>query len=330
MRRPEAGNVAVIVVDWNSGELVDRCLAAVNRQTVPPRRIVVVDNASATETRRRLSGDLSRLDLVRLPENRGFAAGSNHGVSLASDVEWVALLNPDAFPEPDWLEKLLAAAQSHSGFSSFASRQVMAADPTRLDGTGDNYAVSGLAWRRDHGRGAAGRRSEPDEVFGACAAAALYRRSAFVEVGGLDDSFFCYFEDVDLAFRLRLAGHRCRYVADAVVHHVGSALSGHRSDFSVYHGHRNLVWAFWKNMPLALLVRYWPHHLAVNGVSLAHFATHGRGSVILRAKRDALRGMPRVLRQRRAIQRERKVAAAELSRMMVQGRRSLGMGLDQD
>jgi GT2 family glycosyltransferase len=327
MTRLGAANVAVIVVDWNSGDLLDRCLSALARQTVQPRRVIVVDNASASETRLRVRMDGSRLELVRLSENLGFAAGNNRGIALASDAEWIALLNPDAFPEPDWLENLLAAAAAHTEYSSFASRQVMAGDPTLLDGTGDSYAVSGLAWRRDYGRRAAGRREKQEEVFGPCAAAALYRRSALNEAGGFDEHFFCYFEDVDLAFRLRLAGRRCLYVPEAVVHHIGSGISGHRSDFSVYHGHRNLVWTFCKNMPAPLLARYWPHHLAVNGLSVIHFTRQGRGRVILKAKRDALRGMPRVLRQRRAIQAGRRADLANLRRMMVGGLRSLGVGM---
>jgi GT2 family glycosyltransferase len=326
----DVADAAVVIVDWNSGALVERCLAALARQTVQPRRTIVVDNASAIETRRRVGAHTSRVELLRLPVNLGFAGGNNRGMTLASDVEWIALVNPDAFPEPDWLKSLLAAATEHPEYSFFASRQVMADDPSRLDGTGDSYAVSGLAWRRDHGRPAVGRREQREEVFGPCAASALYRRSAVVEVGGMDESFFCYFEDVDLAFRLRLAGHRCLYVPEAAVRHVGSAISGRRSDFSIYHGHRNLEWTFWKNMPASLLARYWPHHLALNAVSISHFATHGRGPVIVRAKRDALRGLPRVLRQRRAIQRGRKVPAGELRRIMVGGRRSLGMGINQE
>jgi GT2 family glycosyltransferase len=326
--RSTIGDVAVVVVDWDSGDLVDRCLRAVAGQSVRPRRTIVVDNASATATRGRLKVDTAGLDLVRLPRNRGFAAGSNHGVALASDVEWVALLNPDAFPDPEWLERLLVVAESSPDYSFFASRQIQADDPTLLDGTGDVYAVSGLAWRRDHGRQAAGRREQPGEVFGPCAAAALYRRHAWDEAGGLDEGFFCYFEDVDLAFRLRLLGHRCLYVPEAIVHHVGSGVTGRRSDFSVYHGHRNLVWTFWKDMPGPLLARYWPHHLAVNGVSVAHFATRGRGSVIARAKRDALRGMPRILRQRRAIQRRRRVTAGELRATMEKGWPALGVARD--
>jgi GT2 family glycosyltransferase len=327
--RSTIGDVAVVVVDWNSGDLVDRCLSAVAGQTVRPKRTVVVDNASATATRHRLTIDTAGLDLVRLPGNRGFAAGSNHGAGLASDVEWIALLNPDAFPEPGWLERLLVAAESNPDFSFFASRQLQADDPSRLDGTGDAYAVSGLAWRRDHGLPAAARREQQGEVFGPCAAAALYRRRAWLEAGGLDESFFCYFEDVDLAFRLRLLGQRCLYVPEAVVRHVGSGVTGRRSDFSVYHGHRNLVWTFWKNMPGPLLVRYWPHHLAVNGVSVVHFGTRGRGSIILRAKRDALRGLPSVLRQRRTIQRHRKVGLTELRSVMTGGWRSQGVGADK-
>lgn len=323
---PGIGRIAVIIVDWNSGDLIGRCLAGLAQQIVPPDRIVVVDNASTNETQQRIPGGYPAVELVRLAQNRGFAAGTNQGIALAPGVEWIALLNPDAFPEPDWLERLLAAAEAYPEYSFFASRQIMAGDPSLLDGTGDAYAVSGLAWRRDHGQPVVGRREQPGEVFGPCAAAALYRRDVLQSVEGLDESFFCYFEDVDLAFRLRLAGHRCLYVPDAVVRHVGSAVSGRRSDFSVYHGHRNLVWTFWKNMPAPLLVAYWPHHLAVNVLSLVHFTARGQSRAILRAKRDALRHLPRVLHTRRLVQARRKVRSIELRRLMVGGLRSLGIG----
>jgi len=317
--------VGIVVVDWNSAELVGRCLSALQQQTVQPATIVVVDNAGPTPTRQHIRADHPKLELVRLPRNLGFAGGGNCGIRLAPDLEWIAFLNPDAFPEPDWLERLLAAARENPEYSIFASRQVQDSDPSLLDGTGDVYAVSGLAWRRDHGRRAPGTRRERDEVFGPCAAAALYRRTALLEVGGFDESFFCYFEDVDLAFRLRLAGHRCLYVPDAVIRHVGSATTGHRSDFSVYHGHRNLVWTWLKNMPSPLITAYWPHHLALTVLSLVHLSARGQGGAILRAKRDALRSVPRVLRQRREIQRQRRIGALELRRHMVGGLRALGM-----
>ena len=148
--------VAVLVVEWNSGDLLRRCLSALAAQTLPPTSVVVVDNASSSPGWHRVARDHPGLDMVRLPGNRGFAAGGNLGVALADGCEWIATLNPDAFPERDWLERLVEAAGGNPGDSFFASRQLKDSDPTLLDGTGDAYAVSGLAWRRDHGHTAPG------------------------------------------------------------------------------------------------------------------------------------------------------------------------------
>ena len=136
--------------------------------------------------------------------------------------------------------------------AAFASQMRLDATPDRLDGAGDSYHVSGRAWRNGHNAPAADWPAGEHEVFAPCAAAALYRRAAFEEVGGFDESYFCYFEDVDLGFRLRLHGYRSLYVPSSVVRHVSSALSGYRSDFAVYHGERNSVWTFVKNMPAPL------------------------------------------------------------------------------
>ena len=154
----------------------------------------------------------------------------------------MALLNPDAFPEPDWLEALLVAAESNPGFDVFDSKLVNAGNPTVLDGAGDAYHLSGLAWRMGHGSPVPTSGEYEREVFSPCAAAALYRRSALSETGGFDEEYFCYVEDVDLGFRLRLAGHNAMYVLDAGVHHVGSATTGGRhSDFAVIMG--TAIWS---------------------------------------------------------------------------------------
>jgi len=306
--------VAVVVVAHGAGPHLDRTLAALERQTVKPARVIVVDNR----------GDMSEgltprhVELVKPERNLGFAAGNNLAVDMADDCEWVALLNPDAFPEPCWLEKLLDAANAHPEFSFFGSRLVMADDTERLDGTGDIFHTSGMAWRRDHAAPASRTRAG-EEVFSPCAAAALYRRDAFLDAGGFDERFFCYYEDSDLAFRLRLLGHRCLHVDDAVVHHVGSATAGRTSDFTVYHSFRNQVWAFAKNMPAPLLWVYLPQHLLLNGLQLVGYSAAGRPRVILRAKRDALRELPRVLHERRAIQRRRRVSAREIRRALGRG-----------
>lgn len=319
-------SVAVVIVNFNSGLLLGQCLHAVQVQTVRPARVIVVDNASTDESAPIARNAPSPCDLLALHENIGFAAANNEGIRHAIGCEWVALLNPDAFPEPDWLEALLGAARAHPEFSFFASQQRLADDPSRLDGAGDEYSVAGLAWRRGHGRPASTLTDESREVFSPCAAAALYRRDALLAVGGFDESFFCYFEDVDLAFRLRLAGHRCLYVPRALVRHVGSASSGPRSDFATYHGHRNLVWTFVKDMPGPLLLVYWPLHLLLTAISVIWLWRRGQGRVVLRAKRDAVRRFPSVWRQRRAVQVGRRASSWDLRRQMVGGLRALGVG----
>ena len=310
--------IAVIIVNFNSGELLGHCLESLARQQSAPRRILVVDNASSdgsADAVARFPG----VELLREPVNRGFAAAMNTGVDAASDCGWIAALNPDATAAPDWIAVLEAAIRAEPYCASFACRLLDAHDPSRLDGAGDVYHLSGLPWRYLHGAPDLPSRRVRREVFGPCAAGALYRRQALVDCGGFDADLFCYAEDVDVAFRLRLLGMRCLYLPEALVYHLGSAIVGQASDFQIYHGHRNLVWVFVKNMPAALFWPLLPVHLALNLVSIAWFARLGRGATILRAKRDALRGLPLMWRKRRAIQRRRTVPARRIWRSLHKG-----------
>ena len=319
--------VAVIVVNYNGGSIVERCVEALGEQTLAPHRVIVVDNASTDGSPDAIAARFPEVELVRLDENVGFAAANNLAARRADDCDWLALLNPDAFPEPRWLEELVRAADENPDYTFFASRLVRANAP-ELDGTGDVYHVSGMAWRRDEGEPATAVRAA-DEVFSACAAAALYRRDVFLAAGGFDASFFCYYEDTDLAFRLRLAGHRCLYVPDAIVRHVGFGSSGELSEFTIYHSHRNSVWTYARNMPSPLLWVYLPQHLLVNAVDVASAALRGRAAAAGRAKRDAVCGLPRVLAERRRLQRARVVGAWELRRQMARGLEPYRVGIQR-
>ncbi len=312
-------HTAAIIVNWNSHSLLQPCLEALSRQTVGLDKIIVVDNASKDGSCIDIDKQYQKVTLIRLDTNTGFAIANNIGVEETMGYDWIALVNPDAFVRPDWLQRLLEAAKQYPEYACFGSRLLTAHDGAMLDGAGDIYHVSGLAWRRGHGQAAAGRGLERQEIFSPCAAAALYRREAFLAVGGFDESYFCYFEDVDLGFRLRLAGYRCLYVPEAVAYHMGSATTGKHSDFTVYHGHRNLVWTYFKNMPGSLLWLYLPQHLFLNLISLLWFALQGQGGAILKAKWDALKGLPRVMKRRRQIQVKRQVSAWDLRRVMAKG-----------
>jgi len=312
--------VAIIIVNWNAGDWLRQVFAGLSRQTFRDFSVVLVDNASTDDSIELAREYLAGVTFLPQTQNLGFAAANNLAARHV-DGEWIVLLNPDAIPEPEWLERLMTAAARNPDFSFFGSRQLMAATPDRLDGIGDAYHVSGLAWRQGHGLAASQNDTvaEPIEIFSPCAAAGLYKRSAFLQVGGFDERYFCYFEDVDLGFRLRLAGHRALYVPDAVVHHGGSVTSGYRSDFSLYHGQRNLVWTFVKNMPTALFWRYLILHVLLNLLMIVRFTLRGQGKTILRAKIDALRGLGEILRSRAIVQRQRVVSGAELLRVMRRG-----------
>ena len=316
----EAGlfdKVSVVIINWNGECFLEQCLAALMTQTVKPHEIILVDNASSDESVK----IVRRFPAVRLllpGQNTGFARGNNMAIAATSlESEWIALMNPDAFAEPRWLEELLNASGRNPAFDVFGSKLVNAADTSVLDGVGDVYHVSGLVWRMAHGWPLSDTTEREHEIFSACAAAALYRRSALCELGGFDEDYFCYVEDVDLGFRMRLAGRRCLYVPKSVAHHVGSGTTGgQHSDFALYHGHRNLVWTFVKNMPGLLFGLLLPLHLALNLASIISFALRGKGSVVLRAKRDALLGLPKMWRKRQRIQKTRVAAIGEVWRQL--------------
>ena len=310
--------VSVVIVNWNGAAVLPRCLAALKKQTYKIFELIIVDNGSTDKSWLGLEAKWPGLKLIRLPENKGFAAANNEGVRQSTG-EWIVLLNSDAFPEPDWLAMLVDAAQRYPNFSFFGSSLVQAAAPEFLDGTGDIYHISGLAWRRNYNQPVNQVERVVEEVFSPCAAAALYQRKAFLDVGGFDEGYFAYHEDVDLGFRLRLQGHRCLFIPEAVVHHIGSAATGKKSDFSVYYGHRNLVWSYFQNMPGWLFWKYLPAHILSNLVFLLYYSFRGQASAIWRAKWHALLGLSRVLRNRRIIQQNRQASPEEISRILEHG-----------
>lgn len=312
--------VSVIIISWNSKKYLLDCLEHLLTQTFRDFEVILVDNGSEDDALDGLHEKYPSLDLHihRLGANRGFAAANNIGASLARG-QWLALLNADAFPNPDWLEQLLKTAEERPEFSFFASRQLQANRLELLDGAGDAYHVSGFAWRQYFGYPADQFGLMSREVFSACAAAALYSREAFLRVGGFDEDFFSYYEDVDLSFRLRLQGFRSLYVSSAIVKHVGSASTGARSDFSLYYWQRNLIWSFVQNMPSALMWRALPLHILANIIFQIHFILRGHGAILWKAKVDALSGLSLALHKRRKIQNESKIGVTELLSKMERG-----------
>lgn len=313
---PEA---SIVIVNYNGGEHLAACVSALTEQTLTDFEVVVVDNASndnSLEHAIRAAGGDPRFVFDRAGANLGFAAGNNRGIAR-SRGSLIVTLNPDAFPERDWLSTLCAAASERPDVAMFGSLQLTADGTDRLDGAGDRYLAFGIPWRdRNPARLDRARTAHRPSfaTFAPCAAAAAYRREAFEAVGGFDDDFFCYVEDVDLAFRLRLAGHCCLQLTDAKVRHVGGASSGGElSDFARFHGTRNLIWCFAKNMPGALLTVMLPLHLAALAILVLKAAGRGQAGTTVRAIASAWRGLPDIRKKREMAQAARTASNCDIA-----------------
>lgn len=216
---------SVIIPTWNGRHLLEQALDGLDSQTFRDFEVLVVDDGSDDDTAAWFKVHRPSDSLIEVAERRGLAAALNTGIKSARG-SYLALLNNDAVPDPEWLAAFDHAFDVEDSVSFLASRIRLYDDPTRLHAAGDTYSLEGLpnnrgVWRVDGPAFNKGR-----EVFGACAAAAGYRRELFDDIGGFDEDLVMYCEDVDLDWRAQLAGYRCWYVPDAIVHHRVSATAG--------------------------------------------------------------------------------------------------------
>ncbi|MBA2443462.1 MAG: glycosyltransferase family 2 protein [Rubrobacter sp.] len=320
--------VAVVVPNWNGERFLGPCLSSLLRQSYRDFETIIVDNGSEDGSLALLDREFPEVRALPLGENRGFSAAVNVGIG-ATDAELVALLNNDTEQDAGWLSALVRAADAHPEAGSFASKLLDFADRKTLDGAGDALRRSGLPYRLGHGERDRGQYDTPAPVFGACAAAALYRREMFDEIGTFDEDFFAYCEDGDLSFRAQLAGYGCRYVPEAVVYHVGSASTGgQRSAFATRLGTRNGLLLLVKDLPLPLVPLYLPSillgqllRLGVTALSPETRRGHFAGLA------GALRLLPRMLGKRREVQRRRRVPVAHVRRLLARSSKAAGRSI---
>ena len=282
---------SVIIVNYNGGEYPRGAIKSLSKQTFRDFEVLFCDNASQDGSDKNLpTEDLPSFLFIKQDENLGFAAANNLCARLAKG-KWIALLNPDAVAEPDWLEKLLSATEKHPDIVHFASTQYEMHRPDYLDGAGDNYHVIGFPWRGGYGRPADELPSE-GYCFSPCGAGALYRRDVFLELDGFDERFFCYCEDVDLGYRMQLMGHDCVFAPEAVIHHAGGGISGKVSGFAVFYGTRNRLLTYVKNTPPLLLLLTLPFHLGLTALFVVRGFFNGNAKPTLNGLYEAFKLAP--------------------------------------
>ena len=304
--------ISVIIVDFNSGDRLQKCLKHLKSQSYKNFEVIVVNNGSANYSVQNFETLNINLEIIHAEKNLGFAAGCNLA-AWAAKGRWLAFLNPDAYADENWLKEFIVATKRYSDVQAFGSTQINADNPRLIDGAGDAYHILGIAYRGYFGWEIQHLPTE-SEVFAACGAAAFYRVDTFNALGGFDERFFCYGEDVDLGFRLRLAGGRCIQLSEAIIQHEGSGISGRHSDFTIYHGHRNRIWLAYKNTPFWFYWPFLPFHLLANIYLLIRSPKAGITRPYLKALWDGYRGLFKFKADRHLIQSRRQVSYKSLGR----------------
>jgi GT2 family glycosyltransferase len=307
--------VSVVIVNWNGQRYLDDCLSAVLAQTYPHCEVVLVDNASTDGSVELVTRKFPHVRVIQNEKNLGFAAGNNIGIRATSG-EYVATLNNDTQADSRWLEELVAVMSGQDMVGMAASKMLFTHRPEVINSTGICLDLAGIAWDRRGGELDTTEGSGPIEVFGPCAGAALYCRTVLDKVGLFDEDFFCYLEDVDLAWRARLMGWRCLYVPTARVYHIHSGTGQEGSPFKNYLLGRNKVWTIIKNYPSTELFLLLPVILAYDLGSIPYTLLARGDASALRGRLAALRHLSHLWQKRREVQRRRIISFAALAEQL--------------
>lgn len=308
--------LSVVIPNWNGAHYLPTCLDALRNQTYPQLEIIVVDNASEDNSRTLLADQYPEVRVIALPENRGFTGACNAGMEVAQG-KFVALLNNDTEIDPGWAAAVVDAFARYPDAGMVASKMLLFDRRDHFHTAGDLYRVDGRlvnrgVWERD-----TGQYDEEEYMFSACGGSSAYRRTMLDDIGLLDDDFFFSCEDMDLAWRAQLAGYRCIYTPRAVVYHQLAATGGGVT--ASFHDGRNMIWLLIKNYPAALWRKHAGKILRAQAALAWEALKAWRGAAArarLRGMLAALRGVPKMLRKRRRIQRDRRVSIAYIESIL--------------
>jgi O-antigen biosynthesis protein len=300
---------SVVIPSYNGSELLARCLASVARYrpaaSLLEIEVIVVDDGSTDGSAQWLAQAHPDVRLVRLEQNSGFCRAANAGISAARGA-FIQMLNNDTEVSAGWIEAGLAPF-SDARVAAVAPLVLVRSDPARVDSAGDSYSRVGWPAKRGHGQPITRfARRRVEEVFGVSGTGAFYRAAILHRLSGFDPLFGSYYEDIDLAFRLRWAGYRCVFAPESVIYHEISASYDHSAPELQRRMARNAEIVFWGNLPGRTLTLSVLPHLGFVAAQALWRLMRGRLSPFLLGKWDALRAS--------ALIRERRRLHAELAR----------------
>lgn len=246
-------SVAVVILNFNTEEKTIECLDSLASQTYQAITPIVVDNASTQIAKLREYTASHQIAFLQNSVNTGFAGGVNTGIrhALEHNHDFIALLNNDALPAPDWIEQLVTCA--HDTKSDIVTGLMLHSSGETIDSTGEQYSTWGLPFPRDRNRLAA-HASKSGPTFGATGGGTLYSTAVFEQIGLFDETFFAYLEDVDISFRAQLVGLKIHYCAEAILYHEQGGTFNKYPAVRTMHYFKNLPLVYIKNVPASLLL----------------------------------------------------------------------------
>lgn len=314
MPTPIDRKVVIIIPNLNGREHLECCLPSVLAQTCQGFELILVDNGSTDGSVEFVQNNFPGIHIIKNERNLGFAEANNLAIR-ATTAPYIVTLNNDTRVDPEWLTEMVKAAESDPAAGMVACKILYMQPPQLIDSAGMDLDRTGMGWSRYNGLNDKNDETVPYEVFCPCAAAALYKREMLDQVGLFDESFFAYYEDLDLGWRARLMGWKCLYAPAAIVYHSHSATSRQGSGFKRYMLSRNRIWSVLKNYPTPELWLRLPELLFYDLVAAVYRVGLEKSLAPIQGRLAVLSGLRRIWRQRRLIQQKRTLSARQLDQL---------------
>lgn len=320
--------IAVIILNFKGWQDTKKCLNALNEQTYDNFEVFLIDNGSKDgksipELKKEIkkikkANSNFKITFREEEKNTGFTGGVNIGLKWAIEnkFEAGALLNNDTMPKKDWLTNLANAMKEQK--ADAVTSLMLDKNGEFIDDAGDLYSTWGIPYMRDENK-PKDEAPESGFIFGATGGATLYRTEVFEEIGFFDEDFFAYNEDVDISWRMQLAGKTVWYEKSAVVLHKHSATSSKIPGFTINQVFKNLPQVFWKNVPFPMIIPMFFKFHFLYVAFIFYQIPKGGAKFALKGYFQSIKMFPAAIRKRKKIQKTKVVSNKYLKSLFYKG-----------